>query len=228
MCESVERSIEKLQEAIEAGLPYDNPAAFSNRVEGFEAKRTHYGPAIDRVLAIIRKGVNDRLTVNGEIIRLHTDMSARARDLQASVNAMERTLDGINLESTPQLRDSISTVLSTDRSLSGTTTAETPGSSPASSVVVLATKTDRRTSTNVNGARNGSHPPSSSQNMRSASYQQPRRPTTPRTIARRIASPAPPSIYRQGVYTPPTAPISRPGPTPISNRPRWSSSVTSN
>jgi hypothetical protein len=33
----------------------------------YEAKKMHYIPAIERVVSIIQKGVNDRLTVNGEI-----------------------------------------------------------------------------------------------------------------------------------------------------------------
>lgn len=44
---------------------------------------------------------------------------------------------------------------------------------------------------------------------------------------RRTASPlpGPPSVYRQGSYTPPVASVTRPGPTPLANKPRWSAVV---
>jgi hypothetical protein len=234
MCESVERSIAKVQEGIESGLHQSNPAAFTNRVEGFQAKKMHYGPAIDRVLAIIRKGLNDRLTVNGEILRLQSDMSTRAQNLNASIQAMENALDELNGNHNSQLRDSISSVLSMDRSISGTTAAETPGSSPASSVVFSASKADHSISDASHlklGGKSTSHPPLSSHNKRHASTPQPRRPTTPSALPRRVASPGPsaPSVYRQGVYTPPTAPLpARPGVTPVVNKPRWSSSGNPN
>lgn len=231
MCESVERSIAKLQEGIEVGLQQNNPSAFANRVEGFQAKKMHYAPAIDRVLLIIHKGLKDRLTVNGEILRLQCDMSSRAQNLNASIRAMEDALEDMNANQNSQLRDSISTVMSLDRSISGTTATDTPGSSPASSVITPASKTDRSLMSASNSRRNSarapSHPPISSQNKRYASTSQPRRPITPSTLPRRVVSPAPSitSVYRQGVYTPPTAPLpARPSPTPLSNKPRWSSS----
>ena len=234
MCESVERSITKVQEGIESGLHQSHPAAFTNRVEGFQAKKMHYSPAIDRVLAIIRKGLNDRLTVNGEILRLQSDMSTRAQNLTASIHAMDNAMEELSGNQNSQLRDSVSSVLSMDRSISGTTAAETPGSSPASSVVLSASKTDHSIS-NVSylkyGTKPTSHPPPTSLNKRHASTPQPRRPTTPSTLPRRVASPAPGagSVYRQGVYTPPTAPLSaRPAATPIVNKPRWSSSGNPN
>jgi hypothetical protein len=233
MCESVERSIIKVQEGIESGLNQSNPAAFTNRVEGFQAKKMHYGPAIDRVLAIIRKGLNDRLTVNGEILRLQSDMSARAQNLTASIRAMDNALEELNGSPNSQLRDSISSVLSMDRSISGTTAAETPGSSPASSVILSTPKTEPPTPTARHprsSLKSTSHPPISSHNKHHPSAPQPRRSTTPSALPRRVASPAPgaASVYRQGVYSPPTASLpARPALTPVANKPRWSSSGNS-
>ncbi len=135
MCESVERSITKLQEAIDTGAQHNNSAALAKKVENFEAKRTHYGPAIDRVLSIIQKGVRDRLTVNGEILRLHADMTSRVQAMHQSMHIMEATLEESNANHNSQLRDSISSIISMDRSMTGSFN-ETPGSSPASSVVL--------------------------------------------------------------------------------------------
>jgi hypothetical protein len=131
------------------------------------------------------------------------------------------------------LRDSISSVLSMDRSISGTTAAETPGSSPASSIILSTSKTEPPTPTARHprsSVKSTSHPPISSHNKHHPSAPQPRRSTTPSALPRRVASPAPgaASVYRQGVYSPPTAPLpARPALTPVVNKPRWSSSGNS-
>ncbi|KAL9122411.1 MAG: hypothetical protein Q9187_001031 [Circinaria calcarea] len=135
MCESVERSISKLQEAIDIGMQHSNPPALAKKVESYEAKKTHYGPAIQRVLAIIEKGVNDRLTVNGEILRLHADTQAMWSALEAEITDLDLALNDMHMRRNQQFRDSISTIVSNDRSFAGSA-LNTPGSSPASSVVM--------------------------------------------------------------------------------------------
>jgi Yeast cortical protein KAR9 len=229
MCESVERSITKLQEAIDAGTQHVNPPALAKKVESFEAKRMHYGPAIDRVLVIIQKGVKDRLTVNGEILRLHADMTARVQAMHQSMNIMEATLDELNGDHNAQLRDSISSVISMDRSMAGSFN-DTPGSSPASSVVVSGAKHEKTPSNGTYRSTSSSRP--TPNHKHNPSVGQNRRPATPlssrsvSTLPGRAVSPSPgpASVYRQGLYKPPTAPVPRPGPAPISNKPRWSSS----
>ena len=47
MFESVERSISKLQEGLEAGAQTNNPAGLTKRIENYEAKKLHYVSAID-------------------------------------------------------------------------------------------------------------------------------------------------------------------------------------
>lgn len=133
MCESVERSVGKLQDAINAEMQHSNPAAFVQRVEAYDAKHKHYGPAIPRVLAIIQKGVNDRLTVNGEVLRLHADTKAMWMTLEADMKDMDMVLEHMNSNKSQQMRDSISTIGSNDFSTMDST-MDTPGSSPASSV----------------------------------------------------------------------------------------------
>ncbi|EFQ99055.1 hypothetical protein MGYG_02067 [Nannizzia gypsea CBS 118893] len=131
MCESVERSVTKLREAIEGGIQHNNPTALAKRAENFEAKKVHYGSAIERVLSIIQKGINDRLTVNGEIIRLLADLTARFDALQTTVQAMDTLLDELNSR---QLRDSVSSILTLDSPAARS--IGTPGSSPASSIIM--------------------------------------------------------------------------------------------
>ncbi|KAF7504262.1 hypothetical protein GJ744_002520 [Endocarpon pusillum] len=230
MCESVERSITKLQEAIDAGAQHNNRTALAKKVENFEAKRMHYGPAIDRVLSIIQKGVRDRLTVNGEILRLHADMTSRVQAMHQSMNIMEATLEESNANHNSELRDSISSIISMDRSMTSSFN-ETPGSSPASSVVLSGGKHDTPPANGARGYRStsSSRPPTGHKRYASSVNKRPATPLSSRsasTLPARTASPSPgqPSVYRQGIYKPPTTPLPRPAATPISNKPRWSSS----
>ncbi|KAJ0355132.1 hypothetical protein COL154_000724 [Colletotrichum chrysophilum] len=136
MIESVERSMIKLREAIDTGMHLSNPPAMSKKIEGYDAKKTHYGPAIERVLAIIDKGVKDRLTVNGEILRLHAEMQSKWESIKDEMREMDVVVDEVQADNRgQQLRDSISSMLSNDRSTIGSG-RETPGSSPPSSVIM--------------------------------------------------------------------------------------------
>ncbi|KAL2199934.1 hypothetical protein P885DRAFT_66824 [Corynascus similis CBS 632.67] len=73
--------LKMLREAMDTGMHLTNQPA----------KKTHYGPAIERVLAIIDKGVKDRLTAKWE------ELKEAMADMDAS-----------------QLRDSVSSMLSND------------------------------------------------------------------------------------------------------------------
>jgi hypothetical protein len=156
MCESISRSFAKLKEGIDTGEHQFNMTGLGKKIESFEAKVQHYGPAIERVLAIIDKGVLDRLTVNGEILRLQSDMKRRWATLQEDVRDMELVLGDINAEAKDrQLRDSVSTVMSSERSL-GSSLLDTPGSSPASSIANVSRKNSfqgSRTPTPLNNMR---------------------------------------------------------------------------
>ncbi|KAK7745491.1 hypothetical protein SLS53_002989 [Cytospora paraplurivora] len=109
MYESVERSLARLGEAVDAGMHLTNQPAFLKKVESYEAKKTHYGPAIDRVLLIIDRGVKDRLTVNGEILRMSVEMQSRWEELKGQIKEMDFTLEGLHAgRRGNHLRDSIS------------------------------------------------------------------------------------------------------------------------
>lgn len=144
MQESVERSLLKLREAADAGLHLTNQPAMMKKLESYEAKRMHYGPAIERVLSIIDKGVSERLTVNGEILRLHTDLQNRWQNLKQQMKDAESIIEDIHADKSQQLRDSISSMLSNDRSTLGSG-RETPGSSPPSSVIMSSLGMDPHT-----------------------------------------------------------------------------------
>lgn len=136
LVESVDRSMMKLREGVDQGLQFSNPPVMSKKIENYEAKKIHYGPAIERVLSIIDKGVKDRLTVNGEILRFHTEIQSRWGDLKRQMKDTDGILEEIQADQrSQQLRDSISSMLSNDRSTVGSGN-ETPGTSPPSSVVM--------------------------------------------------------------------------------------------
>ncbi|KAM0717958.1 hypothetical protein Q7P37_006290 [Cladosporium fusiforme] len=236
MCESVSRSFFKLKEAIDTGEHQFNMNALSKKIENYEAKVQHYGPAIERVLAIIDKGVQDRLTVNGEILRLQSDMKRRWSTLQGDIRDMELVLGDINNDARErQLRDSVSTVMSSERSI-GSSLLDTPGSSPASSVNVSRKSSfqgSRTPTPLINGkTRKISFTPASANRptarQASSSSSVPRRtPLTNSIYADLRSSPSPsPSI----ALTPPNGPVSKLSwstrnatSRAADNRPRWSS-----
>ncbi|KAI5306863.1 hypothetical protein KEM56_006724 [Ascosphaera pollenicola] len=231
MCDSVERTIGKLQEAIGVGGIGVNVSTIMHKIENFEAKRIYYRPAIERVLGIMEKGINDRLTINGEIVRLYSDLQARNEALIENMNAMEFVLNQLNLGKGQQIRDSMSSILTPD----SPHTAGTPDSSPASSVVLSAgrnTTTSRRESSSSSISRT----PAPKVN-RMSGIPQPAV-VTPTSIKRQSGIPRPghltvtQSCSRLAATSPTPRPSSRlsrsttpaPGPT----KPRWNSSSNTN
>lgn len=195
----------------------------------------HYMPAIQRVLTIIQKGLKDRLTVNGEILRLNKELSTRTRELQDQNGQLGAILEPVTARSNSSLRESISSIVSADRSLSSGTFAGTPGSSPASSIDLPSNSSQKPPPryglngyTKPRAVSTNRGPPISVNNRRISLQPQMNRPNTPLSagmMSRRSASPAPPSVYQQGHYRPPVVPLPpRRAETP-SDRPRWSSTV---
>lgn len=237
LCESVERSISKLRESIDSGIHHISPAALAKKVESYEAKKMHYGPAVERVLAIIEKGVQDRQTINGEVLRLHLDSRARWTSLSLQMNELDRVLEEVNHNKNQQLRDSISTIVSMDRSAPGST-VDTPGSSPASSVVGTPNGKADAYSPALNGASRrsslASHPTSRSSSTRrvftapgiSGPSQMPRKTPVMRSLTSdswsgsRCASPSP---HARKFASTPTPDGRRPSLT-SDGKPRWNSS----
>lgn len=236
MFESVERSIEKLQEGLETCMQEHSPSIITKRIENYEAKKMHYIPAIERVVSIIQKGVHDRLTVNGEILRLLSDMTTRTDALKVSTKVMDASLEDVQMFKGQQLRDSVSSILTMDSPAPGSA-VDTPGSSPASSVIITSSgykgtmtpmggASRRDSSVSNTAARSALHP-----NRRYSSLPQPTRtgkkPTT--TYQPGFISPTP-SYRNSNLYTPTPATRSRtPAPTSaIPHRPRWNGSANMN
>ncbi|ODH49732.1 hypothetical protein GX48_04110 [Paracoccidioides brasiliensis] len=243
MFESVERSIIKLQEAIDSGIHNLNSTALSKRIENFEAKKVHYSPAIDRVLAIIQKGINDRLTVNGEIIQLFTDLKTRSDSMHEKISAMDSLLEELNAARSQQLRDSVSSIVTLDSPITRSA-IDTPDSSPASSVVMSSANaakgsaaastsgSNRRVSSTVNAATKSTAPKLKSYSSLPQATSAARKSSLPRTSSSssRLASQSP-----QLSATSPTPSSTRPPsrssiakPSSLANRPRWNSSANTN
>lgn len=221
MYESVERSVARLREGLDAGMHLTNQPMMSKKIESYEAKKTHYGPAIERVLGIIDKGVKDRLTVNGEILRLHAEMQGKWQDLKENMAEIDSTLEAIEIEADKkgqQLRNSVSSMLSNDRSTIASS-IETPQSSPPSSVVMSSMGLGTG-SAQTSKQRPSSHLPQPSYRRQSslpAPHSQPRKPLTPRMST--LSTPS-----REGSATPTGRSSSRPLST-IGSRPRWNPST---
>ncbi|KAK1834751.1 cortical protein KAR9-domain-containing protein [Podospora conica] len=220
MYESVERSVARLREGLDCGMHLTNLPMMIKKIESYEAKKTHYGPAIERVLGIIDKGVKDRLTVNGEILRLHAEMQGKWQDLKENMAEIDATLEALEIEADKkgqQLRDSVSSMLSNDRSTIASS-IETPQSSPPSSVV-MSNMGVNNGSAQGSKQRPSSHLPQPSYRRQSslpAPHSQPRKPLTPRMSA--LSTPT-----REGSATPTGRSSSRPLST-IGGRPRWNPS----
>ncbi|KAH7034867.1 cortical protein KAR9-domain-containing protein [Microdochium trichocladiopsis] len=231
MIESVDRSMNKLRESIDQGLQSSNPAVMGKKIESYEAKKTHYGPAIERVLSIIDRGVKDRLTVNGEILRLHTEMQSKWDEVREQMLEFDAILEALNADRrTQHLRDSISSMLSNDQSTLGSG-INTPGSSPPSSVIMSSLGIDPVTPTAKpkNRVSSGSSLPQPQFSRRSSSHlstPQPRRPLGSRLSAMSspaVASPSTPA--RSGSVTPLNSGHPRSASRNADNRPRWSVST---
>ena len=237
LCESVERSISRLQESIDLGTQHTNPPVLAKKIESYEAKKVHYGPAIERVLAIIDKGVMDRLTVNGEILRLQQDTRGKWKAIQAEIKDMDLALDDLTTSKNQQLRDSISTIVSMDRSATGSV-VDTPRSSPASSPVIepaSATKGESQHAATSRSSRrssvvsNNTSRPAGSRRYASmphglASASQLLRKNSESRSLSDSRNPSPSPSSRSSSTPKPSTRPSRPGPSQSDYKPRWNSS----
>ncbi|OOQ85216.1 hypothetical protein PEBR_26783 [Penicillium brasilianum] len=224
MFESVERSISKLQEGLETNAQVHNPGNMTKRIENYEAKKMHYVPAIERVISIIQKGVNDRLTVNGEVLRLLSDMTSRTDALKASIRVMDTSLEDVQIVKGQQLRDSISSIITMDSPATGSA-IDTPGSSPASSVVM---------------SGSGYKTPMGSSSRRESSVGSATTRSTMSKVRRLSGLPQVTATMtgRKSSIPKPTAPVTPtpatrktshiPQPSTIPNRPRWNASTNLN
>ncbi|EAU90504.2 hypothetical protein CC1G_00888 [Coprinopsis cinerea okayama7 len=96
--------------------PQVNLDTFHSLLESYEAKKKHYMPATSKVLAIIDRGVRDRVTKNGETLRRHSESAQRWKTLRDRIARTDAELEKVR----KILLNSDSTGSENDSSTSGT------------------------------------------------------------------------------------------------------------
>ncbi|KAJ4354975.1 hypothetical protein N0V95_003311 [Ascochyta clinopodiicola] len=219
MYDSCMKSIERLRQVIDDG----DDEKLGSRISTYKDKRDHYPPSMKRVLELIDIEMKHRSTVNGEILRIQQDVRQKMSDLEREIQQMDAVLDDVS--ASRKLRDSVSTVLSARTE--GSSFAETPGSSPASSVVMSRKGSDygsvtpagRKSRQSSASATKSSLPP----NRRYSSL-----PVVPGSTTRKSlpATYLEPTISRAMACTPTrTSRSSTPATERPSSKPRWNAST---
>ncbi|KII85921.1 hypothetical protein PLICRDRAFT_44348 [Plicaturopsis crispa FD-325 SS-3] len=72
-----------------------NFEVFTSLLDSFEAKKKHYMPATSKVLSIIDKGVQDRVTKNGETLRRHAESAQRWRNLRERITRTDAEMENV-------------------------------------------------------------------------------------------------------------------------------------
>ncbi|TFK39811.1 hypothetical protein BDQ12DRAFT_697896 [Crucibulum laeve] len=75
--------------------PVINFEVYTSLLDSFEAKKKHYMPATSKVLSIIDKGVRDRVTKNGETLRLHAESAQRWRNLRERITRTDTEMENV-------------------------------------------------------------------------------------------------------------------------------------
>ncbi|KAF9563117.1 hypothetical protein CPC08DRAFT_816795 [Agrocybe pediades] len=68
---------------------------FTTLLESYDAKKKHYMPATSKVLAIIDRGVRDRITKNGETLRRHAESAQRWKSLRERIARTDTELENV-------------------------------------------------------------------------------------------------------------------------------------
>ncbi|PWN97652.1 hypothetical protein FA09DRAFT_339145 [Tilletiopsis washingtonensis] len=58
----------------------------------FEVKRGHYGPACEQVFGVLERGLRDRATSNGSVLRSFMELKSRWRALREAMSRMEKEM----------------------------------------------------------------------------------------------------------------------------------------
>ncbi|KAF8518006.1 hypothetical protein BU17DRAFT_91435 [Hysterangium stoloniferum] len=80
-------------------LPTDvapiNLEAYTNIRNAFESKKKYYMPSVTKILSVVDKGVRDRVTKNGECLRLHAEMRGRWHNLRERISRMDTEMEAV-------------------------------------------------------------------------------------------------------------------------------------
>ncbi|KAF8582744.1 hypothetical protein K439DRAFT_1635016 [Ramaria rubella] len=148
MMKSLEKAVTQCQDFIwqvnkprqndGALLPSNNPSvyesnpisveAFTSIHNAFESKKKYYMPSVTKILSVVDKGVRDRVTKNGECLRLHAEMRGRWRNLRERINRIDTEMEGVHrrLVNRDSDRSEIESTVSRTTSKSGNGFLDTP------------------------------------------------------------------------------------------------------
>ena len=251
MLESVEKSIGKVQEALETGAHVHNMAFLAKLIDQYEAQKQHYVAAIEQLISIIEKGLSGRLTVNGGILRSLSDMKARFDALKTSIGVMDSSLEDVDVNKAYQyVQDSGSSIVTGDSPVTASI-GGTPGSSPASSDVMTPPGNGRAASRRASSVASATRSTMSKVKRYSGIPQMSaalsgKRSSLPRpsqgSVSRfsgssrlastpsSVRSTTPSSVYMSSTPVPAVRAQQRhrQSPSPMPARPRWSSSTSTN
>lgn len=101
MMDSLRRTLKKLDTTV-----FTSPEA-ERLAETFEMKAEHYGKSIPAILSIMCRGVKDRLTLNGEVIRGYDVLTQKWAQLSIDIADMTRRIRGAKAAGLIQTDDQI-------------------------------------------------------------------------------------------------------------------------
>lgn len=75
--------------------PPINLETFTTILNSFESKKKYYMPSVSKILSVVDKGVSDRVTKNGECLRLHAEMRQRWHNLKERIGRIDAEMESV-------------------------------------------------------------------------------------------------------------------------------------
>lgn len=70
-------------------------ATFEDLLKSYEAKKKYYMPSTNKVINVLNKGIDERITKNGECLRKHADMKTRWDALKIKIRRVDNDMEKI-------------------------------------------------------------------------------------------------------------------------------------
>ncbi|KAG8936059.1 hypothetical protein FRC00_009806 [Tulasnella sp. 408] len=70
-------------------------ATFEDLLKSYEAKKKYYMPSTTKVINVLNKGIDERITKNGECLRKHADMKTRWDALKVKIRRVDNDMEKI-------------------------------------------------------------------------------------------------------------------------------------
>ncbi|KAG8987983.1 hypothetical protein FRB90_003043 [Tulasnella sp. 427] len=76
-------------------LSFPTLATFEDLLKSYEAKKKYYMPSTNKVINVLNKGIDDRITKNGECLRKHADMKTRWDALKVKIRRVDNEMEKV-------------------------------------------------------------------------------------------------------------------------------------